>query len=99
MYSPVQAAIDCGKQRVNLLQEYKFVDCDIWYVRFSMDFKQRLLACGNKSGSVFVWNGKQATADSLFGTLLHKQSMFVVVLSTHINNFFRHHGNGIPPLM
>eukprot|EP00465_Bigelowiella_longifila_P006517 CAMPEP_0185258746 /NCGR_PEP_ID=MMETSP1359-20130426/7617_1 /TAXON_ID=552665 /ORGANISM="Bigelowiella longifila, Strain CCMP242" /LENGTH=190 /DNA_ID=CAMNT_0027844355 /DNA_START=119 /DNA_END=691 /DNA_ORIENTATION=+ len=41
---------------VRRLGEYKCKHCDIWYIRFGMDYYQRFLAVGNKLGEVFVWD-------------------------------------------
>ena len=38
------------------LDEFRFNDCGIWFVRFAMDFSQKILGCGNKTGTMFLWN-------------------------------------------
>jgi len=48
--------VDKKKKTAIPLQEFRFADCAIWYVRFCLDFQQKILACGNKTGSMFVWN-------------------------------------------
>ena len=30
--------------------------CDIWYIRFCLDYEQSLLVLGNQVGKVFVWD-------------------------------------------
>ncbi|SPQ98580.1 unnamed protein product (mitochondrion) [Plasmodiophora brassicae] len=41
---------------VRVLQECLYSDCDIWYVRFSLDRPMRLVATGNSIGKVFIWD-------------------------------------------
>ena len=31
-------------------------NCDIWYIRFCLDYEQSLLVLGNQVGKVFVWD-------------------------------------------
>ncbi len=31
-------------------------DAHVWFVRFAMDKQCRTLACGNRQGTVFVWD-------------------------------------------
>lgn len=42
------------------MREFRFAHCGIWYVRFGMDVRQKLLACGNKVGQLFVWDLESA---------------------------------------
>lgn len=43
-------------QAPHRLVDYTFTDCDIWYIRFAMDFPQlNYLSVGNKSGTIFIW--------------------------------------------
>lgn len=38
------------------MQELALEDADIWFIRFSMDAGCRLLACGSRTGRVFMWD-------------------------------------------
>lgn len=31
-------------------------NCELWYVRFSLDFEYQTLACGDQEGRLHVWN-------------------------------------------
>jgi hypothetical protein len=39
-----------------MLQEYKFFDGNIWFLRFSTDPRGRILACGSQSGVIYIWD-------------------------------------------
>ncbi|XP_043464874.1 polycomb protein EED-like [Leptopilina heterotoma] len=39
-----------------VLHRFEFKECDIWFIRFSMDFWQRTIALGNQVGRTYVWD-------------------------------------------
>ena len=39
-----------------VLHEYALADCELWFIKFSMDFACRLLALGNRRGRVWLWD-------------------------------------------
>jgi len=39
-----------------IIHNFYFKDCDIWFMRFSMDFWKKILALGNQSGRTYVWD-------------------------------------------
>ncbi|GMH38145.1 hypothetical protein BSKO_06029 [Bryopsis sp. KO-2023] len=39
-----------------ILMEFAISCADIWFIRFSLDFSFRLLACGNRTGKVYLWD-------------------------------------------
>lgn len=39
-------------------------DAKVWWVRFSLDFRGELLACGNRSGQVFLWHPHEARKEA-----------------------------------
>lgn len=45
-----------NNKNVSILHTFKLVDCDIWYVRFGLDFGQKNLAVGTQNGKVNIWN-------------------------------------------
>lgn len=45
----------CAGQSHLVVQEYKLEDADIWFIRFSLDFKRTKLAVGNRQGKVLVF--------------------------------------------
>ena len=38
------------------LDPYLIQDCEIWFVRFSMDKNQKIMALGNQIGRTYVWD-------------------------------------------
>jgi len=45
-----------GENKVTVIHKIGFKDCEIWFVRFSMDRDQKLLALGNQIGRTYVWD-------------------------------------------
>ncbi|CAK9818938.1 Polycomb protein eed-A [Anthophora plagiata] len=45
-----------GETSATVLHRFEFKDCDIWFIRFSMDFWQRTIALGNQVGRTYVWD-------------------------------------------
>ncbi|XP_052827283.1 polycomb protein EED-like isoform X1 [Octopus bimaculoides] len=39
-----------------ILHRFEYRECDIWYMRFSMDYWQKVMALGNQVGRLFVWD-------------------------------------------
>lgn len=39
-----------------VLHRLEVTNCDIWYIRFCLDYEQSLLVLGNQVGKVFVWD-------------------------------------------
>lgn len=41
---------------VTVLHRFEYRECNIWFMRFSMDFEQKILALGNQVGKTYVWD-------------------------------------------
>lgn len=54
-----------------LLQELQLPEANLWWLRFSLDFKCSVLACGNRIGQVTVWNPHLAGSEPI-ARLKHK---------------------------
>ncbi|XP_065056988.1 polycomb protein eed-B-like [Rhopilema esculentum] len=48
-----QGASETG---VSVLHKFEFNQCDIWFIKFAMDFNLKLLAVGNQTGKIFLWD-------------------------------------------
>ncbi|KAK3734064.1 hypothetical protein QZH41_015841 [Actinostola sp. cb2023] len=59
---------------IEVLHRFDFHQCDIWYMRFSLDYEQQLMAAGNQAGKVFVWDiGFEDPSKSRCSTLIHSK--------------------------
>mmetsp|Transcript_50679 Transcript_50679/g.99270 ORF Transcript_50679/g.99270 Transcript_50679/m.99270 type:complete len:619 (+) Transcript_50679:41-1897(+) len=47
------------KKDAVIVKRCLFYDCDIWYIRFCLDAKQRYLGVGNKKGAAFIWDATE----------------------------------------
>ena len=47
-----------------VLHTFEMNNCEIWYLRFALDYFQTVLACGNQAGRVFLWDLEADKIDS-----------------------------------
>jgi polycomb protein EED len=45
------------------VMNFPFKNCDVWFVRFDVDFSQKKLAVGSLIGEVFVWDLEDCLAN------------------------------------
>ncbi|KAK9855466.1 hypothetical protein WJX84_007882 [Apatococcus fuscideae] len=50
------SAQSIAKGRVKLVQEYKLEEANVWFVRFCLDPLCTTLACGNRNGTLLLWD-------------------------------------------
>ncbi|PFX34540.1 Polycomb protein eed-A [Stylophora pistillata] len=64
---------------VTVLHRFEFSQCDIWYMRFSLDYEQRLMAVGNQTGKTFVWDiGVDDPTKARSTTLVHNKCVSAI---------------------
>ncbi|GBN13361.1 Polycomb protein EED, partial [Araneus ventricosus] len=51
-----QTEISNADTSVTIIQRYEFKECEIWFMRFSLDAEQKILALGNQVGRAYVWD-------------------------------------------
>lgn len=49
-------SITRSNKNMSILHTFHAKDCDIWYVRFGLDFGQKHLALGTQNGKVYLWD-------------------------------------------
>ena len=50
------AVVKLTENKVTVIHKIGFKDCEIWFVRFSLDKFQKVLALGNQVGRTYVWD-------------------------------------------
>lgn len=64
--------IKTGETKVSILHKFDYKDCEIWFVRFSMDARQTILALGNQVGKTYLWDlDTEDPAQTRFSVLSH----------------------------
>ena len=58
-----------------VLGSMRLTDASIWFIKFSTDFAQTKLACGNHTGVVHVWSIAGANTPKLLSKLTMKKAM------------------------
>ena len=48
--------------RVCFILRLEVNHCDIWFIRFCVDYRNELLALGNTAGKIFIWDLKSDEA-------------------------------------
>ncbi|KAM7446903.1 hypothetical protein ABFA07_004870 [Porites harrisoni] len=68
-----------SERSVTMLHRFEFSQCDIWYMRFSLDYEQRLMAVGNQTGKTFVWDiGVEDPRKARSTTLVHNKCVSAI---------------------
>lgn len=54
--SLVDLSLTDSNMYATVLHQFDMSNCEIWFLRFCLDFKMQMLACGNQCGRIFVWD-------------------------------------------
>eukprot|EP00177_Eucheuma_denticulatum_P000657 GFKZ01001179.1.p1 GENE.GFKZ01001179.1~~GFKZ01001179.1.p1 ORF type:complete len:455 (-),score=57.89 GFKZ01001179.1:1089-2453(-) len=49
-------ALGAPANNFSLLEEYTIEGCEVWFIRFGMDQRRRLVACGNDEGVIVIYD-------------------------------------------
>ncbi len=61
------------------MHKFDYKECEIWFIRFSMDLKQQVLALGNQTGKTYVWDmGVDDPAEAKSTVLAHPKCTVAV---------------------
>lgn len=64
--------VKVGETKVTILHKFDYKDCEIWFVRFSMDARLNMLALGNQVGKTYLWDlDVDDLAHSRYSVLAH----------------------------
>ncbi|XP_005112534.2 polycomb protein EED [Aplysia californica] len=67
------------KESVWVLHRFEYRECEIWYMRFSLDYNQQIMALGNQVGHIFVWDlDVDDPTQTKFAKLAHHKSTAAV---------------------
>lgn len=45
-----------GDSTASILHRFEYKECEIWFIRFALDYHCRYMALGNQYGKVFLWD-------------------------------------------
>ncbi|XP_069103147.1 polycomb protein EED-like [Argopecten irradians] len=70
------------ESKVTVIHRFDYRDCDIWYMRFGIDFWQKVIALGNQVGRIYVWDIDTEDPTAARCTVLSHNKCFTAIRQT-----------------
>jgi polycomb protein EED len=70
---------------VTILHQFNYKECEIWFMRFSLDYNQKILALGNQVGRLYVWDLEVDDPTSAKVTTLGHPKCITAIRQTHLS--------------
>jgi len=74
-----------AENKVTVIHKIGFKDCEIWFVRFSMDKNQKIMALGNQIGRTYVWDMDVEEPSLIKHTLLSHPKCTTAIRQTSLS--------------
>lgn len=79
----VEDELKSGETSVSIVHTFECKECELWFIRFALDFSCKHMALGNTVGKVFVWDLDVADPNSIRpSTLVHPKCTSAVRQTT-----------------
>ncbi|CAB4493179.1 unnamed protein product [Rhizophagus irregularis] len=57
------AVLSKRQSSFEIICEFEFMNCDLWFLRFGMSYDCRMLATGNQAGKIYLWDVQEDCVD------------------------------------
>jgi len=74
-----------SENKTTVIHKLEFKDCEIWFVRFSLDTSEKVLALGNQTGKVYVWDLDVSEPGSIRPSILSHPKCITAVRQTSLS--------------
>ncbi|GBP14582.1 Polycomb protein eed-A [Eumeta japonica] len=63
---------------ISVVHRFDYKECEIWFIRFAVDYSQRVIALGNQCGKTMVWELGSVAGGSRVSQLIHPRCVAAV---------------------
>jgi len=74
-----------SENKSTVIHKLEFKDCEIWFVRFCLDTSEKILALGNQTGKIYVWDLDVSDPGSIRHSLLTHPKCSTAVRQTSLS--------------